>query len=98
MRKRGIRKPLWRKSLHSQIYEPYDREINSQSDTSPDPSRRIVLITTGKIQERVKYMITRMNKRHHMPVEYLDGRQLATLLYDKGVRKRDIKHWKVLQY
>jgi hypothetical protein len=75
------------KKLHSQIYELYDREINSQSDTSPDPSRRIVLITTGKIQERVKYMITRMNKKHHMPVEYLDGRQLATLLYDKGVRK-----------
>lgn len=98
VKKGNVDLPIWRKSLHSQLYECYDREINTQPHTSTDIPRRVVLITSGIIVDKVQYCITRMNKKNHIPIETFDGPQFATLLNDKGYRKKDIQPLIVQKY
>lgn len=89
VKKGNIDLPTWRKSLHSQLFECYDREVNTQPYTSMDVPRRVVLITSGIISEPVQYRITRINKKNHIPIETFDGSQFATLMNKKGYRGRD---------
>lgn len=75
---------VWRNSLHSQLYELYDREIKIPPFDSNLIPRRIVLITSGKMTENVITIIHRMNSKNHIPIEYFDGRRLVELLISRG--------------
>jgi Restriction endonuclease len=95
VKKGKINTKIWREGLHSQLYELYDREIDVAPYDSAHMPRRIVLVTSGVIEEPVRQKMHRMNIKHHIPIEFLDGSELTQFLLDNDYEilsaKRDIK-------
>jgi hypothetical protein len=84
IKKGDINNTIWRSSLHSQLYELYDREIKFPPYDSEHIPRRIILITSGEIKDNAVTDIRRMNIKHHIPIEYFDGPRIVEFLINRG--------------
>jgi len=73
---------VWRRSVHSQLMELLYNPLNISPFDSKELSRRVVLITSGVINDNVKERITDINNRHLFPIEYLEGYDFAGILYN----------------
>jgi hypothetical protein len=74
---------VWKEGLHSQlmslVYHPVD-----EGDFNPlRNARRIILITNCEINEHVLTEIKNFNSKSVLPIEYLDGSDLAHLMAKK---------------
>ena len=91
VKKGRINSKIWREGLHSQLYELYDREISLQAYNYHQIPRRVVLVTSGIIEQEIKEKIYRINVKHHLPIESIDGPELATLLLSNGYGRENAK-------
>lgn len=89
IKKGDITTAEWRKSLHSQLYELYDRELVHPLYNSNSIPRRIILITSGIIKDPIPKKIARMNEKNHIPIEYFDGKILIDFLLKNGYTKAE---------
>ena len=94
VKKGNITTAIWRKSLHSQLLELYDRSANTSIPIVDDISCRILLVTNGEIKPSVIDIIRAFNRRHYLPIEMLDGRNVAALIHGEGCTLEDIEKYK----
>jgi hypothetical protein len=95
-----VKLSFWKKNLFAQLLELRVRPpilLNS----SKIASRRVVLMTSGKIHQQVVEEINHTNEKDQIPFEVLDGKRIAKLLFDRKYPPKqidnDIKDYRVLQ-
>jgi hypothetical protein len=78
----------WRKGLHSQIIDTIFRSVKL-TNTKEHISKRIILITSGGINQNVINSINNFNSRMPLSLEIIDGPQFSRL-FAKKFKKTDI--------
>jgi Restriction endonuclease len=81
----------WRTEISNQLHALRDRHPHIPNVNS-SLSRRIVLITTGKLTKDVNDYIDGYNLKNDVPIEVFSEQDCAELFYNKGYKMEDLTH------